>query len=240
MFSFYHYVVLGLFAAFGLIDAAARARRFPSVRLWRLRGAACLLLYLAIATYAPLLWDSTLGQHRLIDATGLPLWLQFLFGFAALELGIYVWHRTMHETPFLWRWFHQMHHSAERVDVWGAFYFSPLDMIGWTLLGSFTLVLGFGVSGEAAVAIGLFSSFLSMFQHANIRTPHWLGYFIVRPESHTLHHTRGVHAFNYSDLPLWDMLFGTFRNPRRWEGEAGFYDGASNRIGAMLIGKEIA
>ncbi len=240
MLGFYHYLVLGLFAAFALIDFAARARRFPSVRLWRARGFASLLLYLGIATFAPLLWDGALGEYRLIDATGLPFPAQILGGFLALELGSYAWHRAMHETRFLWRWFHQMHHSAERIDVWGAFYFSPLDMIGWAFLGSFVLVLGFGVSGEAAVAIGLISSFLSMFQHANISTPHWLGYLIVRPESHTLHHERGVHAFNYSDLPLWDMLFGTFRNPRRWKGEAGFYEGASNRIGAMLIGKEIA
>ena len=50
------------------------------------------------------------------------------------------WHRTMHANDFLWRWFHQMHHSAERVDVAGAFYFSPLDMVGWTFLGSLALV----------------------------------------------------------------------------------------------------
>tara|TARA_B100000965_G_scaffold386184_1_gene388202 strand:+ start:1134 stop:1253 length:120 start_codon:yes stop_codon:yes gene_type:complete len=34
----------------------------------------------------------------------------------------------------------QMHHSAEVVDSIGAFYFSPLDMIGFTLLGSISLV----------------------------------------------------------------------------------------------------
>jgi sterol desaturase/sphingolipid hydroxylase (fatty acid hydroxylase superfamily) len=53
-----------------------------------------------------------------------------------------------------------------------------------------------------------------MFQHANLRTPRWLGYIIQRPESHGIHHERGLHAFNYADLPLWDMVFGTFRNPR--------------------------
>lgn len=63
---------------------------------------------------------------------------------------------------------------------------------------------------------------------------------IVRPESHSLHHERGVHAFNYCDLPLIDMVFCTFRNPPEWNAEAGFHDGASNRIGAMLTGKEIA
>jgi sterol desaturase/sphingolipid hydroxylase (fatty acid hydroxylase superfamily) len=55
-----------------------------------------------------------------------------------------------------------------------------------------------------------------------------------------VHHERGVHAFNYSDLPLWDMVFGTFRNPETWDGEAGFYGGASSRIGEMLIGRDVS
>src|SRR3546814_12602375 len=113
-------------------------------------------------------------------------------------------------------------------------------MIGWGLLGSLCLVGGFGLSAEAAIVVSVVVTFLSMFQHANIKTPHWLGYLIIRPESHTLHHQRGVHRHNYCDLPLWDMIFGTFRNPRHWDGEAGFSDGASRRTGATLIGKEIA
>ena len=133
-----------------------------------------------------------------------------------------------------------VHHSAERVDVWGAFYFSPLDMLGFAFLGSLVLVLGFGLSGEAALVVNVFVTFLGMFQHANIRTPRWLGYLIVRPESHAAHHERGVHAFNYCDLPLWDILFGTFRNPREFEGQAGFWDGASGRIGPMLLGRDVA
>jgi sterol desaturase/sphingolipid hydroxylase (fatty acid hydroxylase superfamily) len=79
-----------------------------------------------------------------------------------------------------------------------------------------------------------------MFQHANIKTPRWLGYIVQRPESHCVHHERGVHRFNYSDLPLWDMVFGTFRNPAEWRGEAGFYKGASSRILAMLLGRDVS
>jgi len=46
-------------------------------------------------------------------------------------------HDAPHELA-LWRGFHQMHHSAERVDAFGAFYFSPLDIIGFTMLSSLT------------------------------------------------------------------------------------------------------
>jgi sterol desaturase/sphingolipid hydroxylase (fatty acid hydroxylase superfamily) len=240
MIGLYHYIALGLFAGFAVLDLVAAARAFPAIPRWRLKGAAFTLLYFSVATFAPLLWDGLLGRHQLVDASTLPLWAQMLGGFLLLELGIYAWHRTMHNVQPLWRWFHQMHHSAERVDVWGAFYFSPLDMFGWTFLGSFVLVFGFGISAEAAIVINVFTTFLAMLQHSNLSTPHWLGYLIVRPESHAAHHERGVHAFNYCDLPLWDMVFGTFKNPRRFEGQAGFWDGASQRLGAMLAGREIA
>ena len=51
-----------------------------------------------------------------------------------------------------------------------------------------------------------------------------------------MHHGRGVHRYNYSDLPLWDMVFGTFRNPgaRETPVSAGFYRGGSARLAAML------
>jgi sterol desaturase/sphingolipid hydroxylase (fatty acid hydroxylase superfamily) len=239
MFGLYHYVALTLFAGFAALELLSRGRDFPPVTYWRVKGSAFMLLYFALSTYAPLFWDGWLGEHRLFAADTLPLWAQIAGGFLALELGIYAWHRTMHNTPFLWRWFHQMHHSAERVDIWGALYFHPLDTLAFTLVGSLALVLGFGVSAEAAIAINLLATFFGLFQHANIRTPHWLGYFIQRPESHSCHHERGVHARNYSDLPLWDIVFGTFHNPREFTGQVGFYEGSSKKLGPLLAGRLI-
>jgi sterol desaturase/sphingolipid hydroxylase (fatty acid hydroxylase superfamily) len=81
-----------------------------------------------------------------------------------------------------------------------------------------------------------------VFQHANGDTPHGLGYLIQRPQSHAIHHQRGVHAFNYADLPLWDMVFGTFRNPPRsaLTPLQGFHDGASARIAEMLLFRDVS
>ena len=240
MIGLYHYVALSLLAGFALLELVARGRTFSPVTYWRLTGTAFALLYLALSTYAPLMWDGWLGEHRLFAADTLPFWAQLAGGFLALELGVYAWHRTMHNTPFLWRWFHQMHHSAERVDIWRALYFHPFDTLGFTLVGSLALVLGFGVSAEAAILINLVATFMGLFQHANIPTPRWLGYIIQRPESHTLHHERGVHARNYGDLPLFDMIFGTFANPRQVDNEVGFHEGSSKRVGALLAGRLIA
>lgn len=240
MFGTYHWIALGLFVSFVAVELAMHAGRWPSITGWRVKGAVFTLLYFAVATFAPLAWDAWLGRYQLLDASALPFWAQVAGGFLVLEAGIYAWHRTMHRHDFLWRWFHQMHHSAERLDIWGAFYFHPLDMIGWTLVGSLALVLGFGLSGEAALVVNVMATFCTMFQHLNVSTPRWLGYIVQRPESHSLHHKRGHHANNYGDLPLFDMLFGTFANADRFEPEVGFHEGSSRQVGAMLRGKVIS
>ncbi|MFM5931815.1 MAG: sterol desaturase family protein, partial [Novosphingobium sp.] len=110
----------------------------------------------------------------------------------------------------------------------------------WALLGSLSLVLVMGVSAEAALIINVAATFPAMFQHVNLRTPRWLGYIVQRPESHSIHHQRGVHAYNYGDIPLFDMIFGTFRNPEKWEESAGFHKGSTRQIGEMLAFRKIS
>ena len=145
----------------------------------------------------------------------------------------------MHKSDRLWKIFHQMHHSSERMDIPSTFYFSPMDMIGFTLLGSIVFALVMGVSPQAITLVILSLNFLSIFQHANISTPKWLGYFIQRPEQHAVHHERGVHKYNYSDFPIYDLLFGTFSNPKTHDKACGFFDGASNQIWEMLTFKDL-
>lgn len=69
-------------------------------------------------------------------------------------------------------------------------------------IGTFVFGPLLGLTPEAAAVANVFLTFNAFFQHANIRTPQWLGYIIQRPESHGVHHQRGVHRYNYSDLPL--------------------------------------
>lgn len=236
----YHTISLGLFATFAILELLRSARHFPSVARWKLKGAAFAFLYFAVATFAPLMWDELLGRHQLLDASFLPFVAQVALGFLVLQFGVYWWHRTMHSSDTLWRVFHQMHHSAERVDIWGAFYFHPLDMLGWAFLGSLALVLGVGLSGEAVFIVAVMATFCSMFQHSNLKTPRWLGYLVTRPESHSVHHERGIHGYNYGDIPLFDMIFGTFKNPASWDGKAGFYDGSSAEMRKLLTFRKIA
>jgi sterol desaturase/sphingolipid hydroxylase (fatty acid hydroxylase superfamily) len=143
-----------------------------------------------------------------------------------------------HRSQTLWRWTHQIHHSAERVDVLGAAYFHPLDITLQALLSTI-VVVALGVSPNAAALAGIVTVLLAVFQHLNVRTPVWLGYLVQRPESHSVHHARGVHAHNYGNLAFWDLVFGTFRNPVGFTADAGFYPGASARVWPMLLGRDL-
>jgi sterol desaturase/sphingolipid hydroxylase (fatty acid hydroxylase superfamily) len=226
------------FIGFVVLERLMPARPLPKMSWWKAKGTFFFLFTGVLSTLAPMLWADFFVAHRLFDLSGLGIIGGAIVAFVGFQFGSYWWHRTMHRTDFLWRWFHQMHHSAERIDIFGANYFHPFDIVGFAFVGT-TIPMLLGVSPEAALISGYLGVFYAFFQHANVRTPQWLGYLIQRPESHSLHHGRGVHGYNYGDFPLWDIVFGTFKNPAHFEAEAGFWDGASQQIGRMLIGRDV-
>ena len=66
MFGTYHLIALGLFAAFAAVDLLARARAFPDVPMWKLKGIAFTLLYFVVKTYRSVrpMPDRRLQAHR--------------------------------------------------------------------------------------------------------------------------------------------------------------------------------
>jgi len=221
-------------------EAIFPARKLPLIRFWKIKGIVAFFLFFFVSTYLPLLYAQWLPSVQVFDLTTLNVAATSVAGILLYEFGMYVWHLSMHKSNALWRIFHQMHHSAERLDTYGAFFFSPFDMIGFTLLGSVCFSLVMGLPPQAVTIVLLVTNFFSIFQHANVRTPSWLGYIVQRPESHAVHHAKGVHAFNYSDLPVFDLIFGTFRNPNEYVKETGFYYGASSKLSDMLTFHDIS
>ena len=232
-------IVISIFFALMLAEELFPGRALPAVRFWRVKGISAFVIYFFVSSYLPLFWNEFLGAYQIFDLTKLgDYWGAFL-ALLVYELGVYFWHKSMHKNSILWRVFHQMHHSAERVDSYGAFFFSPADMIGFTFLTSLAMVWICGFTPQAAIYAIYGATFLAVIQHANLKTPQWMGYIFQRPESHSLHHAKGIHAYNYSDLPIFDILFGTFRNPKEFTLDTGFYDGASSKIREMLLFKDI-
>ncbi|MGE0869052.1 MAG: sterol desaturase family protein [Kofleriaceae bacterium] len=222
------------------IELVRPARRFPDVRGWRWKCVGFMPAIIAITVTVPLLLSGVIEHVSLLPGHELGLVGGTAVGVVVSELLVYWAHRLHHKIRFLWCWIHQLHHSAERVDVFGAAYFHPFEIIEGNVVGVVLFNVVLGLTPEAAALSVLWQAFNGVFQHGNIRTPVWLGYVIQRPEAHAIHHERGLHSYNYANLPLWDIVFGTFRNPRDWQGVAGFYPGSSRPTLRMLIGRDVS
>ncbi|MEM8814736.1 MAG: sterol desaturase family protein [Pseudomonadota bacterium] len=240
MFEILVYITIGLIPGMILLDWLVGRKPHKSTRFWRLRASLVTVATFFIAGYAAVFWGSLLGDLHLFDGSALGTWGGAAVGVLVYEFGHYWYHRAAHEFTWLWRAGHQMHHSAESLDAFGAYYLHPFDTFMFTTVSSLVFFPLLGLTVEAGVIAALFLTFNAMFQHMSIATPRWLGFLIQRPESHSVHHGKGVHRYNYSDLPLWDMLFGTFRNPKDFQKEQGFYEGASARVPEMLVFRDVS
>jgi len=160
-------------------------------------------------------------------------------GVLATSLAYYGWHRLEHASDRFWRWSHQLHHSPRRVDTAGAFYAHPVEVAVKTSIGLLMTTVLLGLDSLTASLVLATLTGLSLFQHWNINTPQWLGWILPRPEMHACHHERDVHARNYSDLPLWDLVFGTYFNPPEFRGSVGFDQDKALRVGDMLMMRDV-
>jgi sterol desaturase/sphingolipid hydroxylase (fatty acid hydroxylase superfamily) len=236
--------VVGIIIPISFVGALVLERLFPGrplpkVRGWLLKGIVFFALTGVVNAVVPALVATALGGHTLLHLAGLGTVLGGIVGFLVSDFIGYWIHRTMHRVPFLWRWAHQMHHSAERMDLAGMSYSHPFEIALIFTLPSFATGL-LGLSPAAGALAGLLGYATAVIQHANMKTPRWLGYILMRPTQHGLHHARGVHNFNFGNFALWDILFGTFRNPDQFPAEYGFWEGASSKLGSMLIGRDVA
>jgi len=236
------YIMLALIPAFMLLDVFYQARRYSPFRFWRVRATLITIAVILIIDNADLFWFWLLGEFSLFNLSQTPFIYSVTIALFTYELLHYAYHRLAHRWYWLWRAGHQMHHSAESLDAFGAFYLHPVDAFvfsSWTTLVFYPLL---GMSSDAAISCTLFLTFNAMFQHANIRTPRWLGYIIQRPESHQYHHGRDIKRCNYANLPVIDLIFGTFYNPDNTATdsiECGLFQGASTRLLDMLFFRDI-
>jgi sterol desaturase/sphingolipid hydroxylase (fatty acid hydroxylase superfamily) len=167
----------------------------------------------AFVAIASLLWTPGLLVRPLVLA--LPVGARALLGVALFDLATYWVHRWSHEVPFFWR-FHQIHHSTETLDWVSGFRGHPLD--GALLGPPFALLLAAGFSARFTGGLAVVQIVTGIFLHANVRW-RWrlLQPIVITPEFHHWHHSKepAAHNTNYSVfLPLWDIVFGTYRVPR--------------------------
>ena len=231
--------VLALALLMIIVERLKPGRTFPTVRGWWMRAIAVNLVQVGIVFLAGRTWDGWLSRNRPWSAEPLGTIGGAIAGYVVITFIYYWWHRARHSSNFLWRWFHQFHHSPQRIEIITSFYKHPLELVANGILSSLIVYALVGLDVKTATLAVTLTGVAELFYHWNVRTPYWLGYVIQRPESHLVHHEQGLHAFNYGDLPLWDMMFGTFRNPKAWDAKCGFADDRELRLSELLLGRDV-
>lgn len=227
------------FLLFLAIESRHAARGFEPVKHWRRTGALFFVMVLVVGSIVPLLIPiAWLKQHSVFDLSGLGLWGVPVGILVSTFFGYWL-HRAMHRFTPLWLGLHQLHHGAKRIDLAGAFFAHPFEIVAKVGLATFVAAYLLGLAPLASALAGVFTALASLFQHTNIATPRWLGYLVQRPESHCLHHEHNTHGRNYSELPIWDMVFGSFQNPQSFDGKVGFQLHNGPSVKDMLLMRDI-
>ncbi len=232
-------IIVAIAAVLIAIEYAWPGRRWPKIAGWWPRALALNGFQIASVFLAGVTWERWLHGPHLFALDRAPLVWQLVIAYVVNVLWLYWFHRARHHIGPLWRWLHQVHHSPQRIEILTAFYKHPLEIVTESILGAVLFYVVLGVSPVTAFIASTTSGVIGLFYHWNITTPRWLGYIVQRPESHCIHHERGVHAFNYSELPIIDIVFGTFRNPPRFDRECGFAPGREQRVGELLLGRDV-
>jgi sterol desaturase/sphingolipid hydroxylase (fatty acid hydroxylase superfamily) len=212
----------------------------PQVKTWPTRVLLINAAQLGVVLLAGITWDKWLASASLfnLSAHASPA-VGGLIAYFIATFVFYWWHRVRHENDLLWRLFHQIHHSPQRLEVITSFYKHPGEMVVNSIIGALLVYSLLGLSLEAAAIYTLCTALGEFFYHTNIKTPRWIGYFFQRPEMHRIHHQHGRHKNNYGDITWWDMMFGTYENPKNWVHTCGFDNAKEQQLLDMLAYKDL-
>ncbi len=185
-------------------------------------GAFPLLVFLLLRPLA----DAATGWLRMHEFTPFnldSLWpgvtevpiVGFLVYLVALDLLDYWLHRGQHRVRWWWA-LHALHHSQRKMSFWTDDRNHLLDSL---IIDAIKAAVALAIGVEPAQFIGLVvaARVLQSVQHANLPWTYGpLGYVLVSPVFHRVHHAIGVghegrrFGCNFAVLfPVWDLLFGT-------------------------------
>ena len=214
-------------------------RDLPHSAGWYFRALLINFIQLGITLLAGKMWIQVFDGGSLLNLSGFES--APVEGFIGWFIGTFVfywWHRLRHRNGF-WVIFHQIHHSASRIEVLTSFYKHPVEIFVNSFITAIVLFPVLGVSLMASFWYNFFAATGEYFYHANVKTPKWLRYFVQTPELHSIHHQYDVHRYNFSDIPIWDRIFGTYKDATTFTDRCGFPDGAEQRLAEMMVFKDV-
>lgn len=188
-------------------------RQLKHKKGWVTRAIIFNIIQLGVVILGAITWEKWLEGPSLFKLPWSPFY-NGLFAYIVNTWIFYWWHLLRHENNFCWLVFHQFHHSPEDLEVLTSFYKHPIEILTNSLI--ITVLTGpiLGLDSQTNAWLTIFSAFSEFYYHMNVKTPWWTGFLMQRPESHLVHHSRDKQFVkNHADLPIWDILGGTFFNP---------------------------
>jgi sterol desaturase/sphingolipid hydroxylase (fatty acid hydroxylase superfamily) len=222
-----------------LLERSFPGWKLPRVPTWPVRVIAVNLIQVGVVLLAGVSWERWMRGASLLHLAAWPWVAQGVMAYVVATFVFYWWHRWRHEVGWLWRGFHQIHHSPQRIEVITSFYKHPIEMIVNSIIGSALVYPLLGVDPRGAACYTACTALGEFFYHTSVRTPRWIGFVFQRPEMHRIHHQHERHRDNYGDIVWWDMLFGTYANPKTFDGRCGFDPEKEERLLAMLAWRDV-
>ncbi|HEY8086072.1 MAG TPA: sterol desaturase family protein [Methylophilaceae bacterium] len=224
---------------FLILERRFPGRELPHSKGWYTRAILVNLGQLIITLAMVRTWIKIFGDVSLFK---LASWdMPVLEGFMAWFIGtffFYWWHRIRHAKGW-WLLFHQIHHSPSRIELVTSFYKHPIEILSDAILSAVVLYPFLGSSLMGAFWYNFFAGTGEYFYHANVHTPNWLRFFIQTPELHSVHHQFDVHKYNFGDIPIWDRIFGTYKDTTEFAERCGFPKGGEEKLLHMLAFKDV-
>ncbi|WP_286830347.1 MULTISPECIES: sterol desaturase family protein [Kordiimonas] len=234
-----YFIIFVTFVVVFTFEVIAPASGNDCDKRWQIYAGAISGFQIVVALAAGYLFSDWFAANAVFHLDpGIPVVVAAFLVFLAASLIAYWWHRATHRYDLLWRVFHQLHHSPARIEALTAFYVHPFDGFAANVLNVGVAFWLFGAGVDVAAAALLIAALYNIYIHSDTRSPEWVGYFVQRPEMHRVHHQAGHHAQNYG-LPIWDLMFGTFVNPKKNQFACGFDKSKELRIRDMLLLKDV-
>ena len=145
-------IIFGIAAGCILAERLWPAMELPRVTAWWGRVILINTIQLGITLLAGQTWNRWLDHASIFclrDHFGDLSSAAIIYFFSTFVY--YWWHRYRHESQFLWRTLHQIHHSARRLEIVTSFYKHPVEIWINSLLSSVIVFPLFGGSLRAAV-----------------------------------------------------------------------------------------
>ena len=171
------------------------------------------IVALSVVNFAASRWHSSNG----IWPSSLPVPVQFLILLLVFDLVGYGYHRTLHKFDWLYS-FHALHHDTRTLHVLKS---NRLhvgeEVVNFLLLVPAMIIVG--CPPAMMTWLGMWEVFEGNLAHSNVnqKFPYWFHYVVRTADVHHIHHSAEdrLQNSNFGGLPIWDVLFGTYRHPAR-------------------------